>query len=45
MGGTFSKLLYHYSTRFAMEPSKKLELTKDCHHYQSKGQVPWDIQK
>ncbi|KEY70641.1 hypothetical protein S7711_02244 [Stachybotrys chartarum IBT 7711] len=30
---------------YAWEPSEQLPLTEECHHYQDKGSVPWDIQK
>ncbi|KAI9167027.1 Trimethylguanosine synthase [Paramyrothecium foliicola] len=29
----------------AMEPADQLPLTEECHHYQGKHEVPWDIQK
>jgi trimethylguanosine synthase len=33
------------STSHAIEPAGRLELTDECHHYQGKQDVPWDIQK
>jgi trimethylguanosine synthase len=26
-------------------PAEKLPLTDNCHHYEGKHEVPWDIQK
>lgn len=28
-----------------MKPSPILPLTDECHHYSSKDEVPWDLQK
>lgn len=28
-----------------MKPSPILPLTDECHHYKSKTEVPWDLQK
>ena len=28
-----------------MQPAERLELTDECHHYQAKHEVSWDIQK
>ncbi|KAK7431091.1 putative diacylglycerol O-acyltransferase tgs1 [Neonectria magnoliae] len=33
------------STHFSMRPARRLPLTDECHHYQGKHEVPWDIQK
>lgn len=33
------------STDFAMKPAETFPLTDECHHYQGKNEVPWDIQK
>ncbi|KAH7328789.1 RNA cap guanine-N2 methyltransferase-domain-containing protein [Stachybotrys elegans] len=30
---------------FFMKPAEQLPLTDECHHYESKKEVPWDIQK
>ncbi|KAF6526586.1 hypothetical protein HZS61_009630 [Fusarium oxysporum f. sp. conglutinans] len=32
-------------TEYSMKPAEELPLTDDCHHYQGKHEVPWDIQK
>ncbi|KAH7162811.1 RNA cap guanine-N2 methyltransferase-domain-containing protein [Dactylonectria estremocensis] len=32
-------------TKFSMKPAEILPLTDQCHHYQGKNEVPWDIQK
>uniref|UniRef100_A0A8H7N9C8 Uncharacterized protein n=1 Tax=Bionectria ochroleuca TaxID=29856 RepID=A0A8H7N9C8_BIOOC len=28
-----------------MKPADRLPLTEQCHHYQGRHEVPWDIQK
>ncbi|KAK0392723.1 hypothetical protein NLU13_2218 [Sarocladium strictum] len=33
------------SSSFSFVPAEKLELTDECHHYEHKSEVPWDIQK
>ncbi|KAI1072174.1 hypothetical protein LB507_002873 [Fusarium sp. FIESC RH6] len=33
------------NTEYAMKPAEELPLTDECHHYQGKNEVPWDIQK
>lgn len=30
---------------YSFSPAAKLELTDECHHYEHKSEVPWDIQK
>lgn len=30
---------------FSFSPAQDLELTDECHHYEGKHEVPWDIQK
>lgn len=30
---------------YAIEPTNWLELTEECHHYEGRHEVPWDIQK
>ncbi|EXM08259.1 RNA cap guanine-N2 methyltransferase-domain-containing protein [Fusarium oxysporum II5] len=32
-------------SEYSMKPAEELPLTDDCHHYQGKHEVPWDIQK
>lgn len=32
-------------SEYSMKPAEELPLTGDCHHYQGKHEVPWDIQK
>lgn len=33
------------STDFVMKPAETFPLTDECHHYEGKNEVPWDIQK
>ena len=33
------------NSEYAMKPAEELPLTDECHHYQGKNEVPWDIQK
>lgn len=28
-----------------MKAAARLPLTDECHHYESKAEVPWDLQK
>jgi hypothetical protein len=32
-------------SEYSLKPAEELPLTDDCHHYQGKHEVPWDIQK
>jgi trimethylguanosine synthase len=32
-------------SEYSMKRAEELPLTDDCHHYQGKHEVPWDIQK
>ncbi|KAL9571147.1 hypothetical protein ACKAV7_004485 [Fusarium commune] len=44
MSGSGVEMLLDDSEYF-MKPAEELPLTDDCHHYQGKHEVPWDIQK
>ncbi|KAL4726021.1 Kelch repeat-containing protein 3 [Fusarium chlamydosporum] len=33
------------NSQYAIKPAEDLPLTDQCHHYQGKHEVPWDIQK
>ncbi|KAH7170670.1 kelch domain-containing protein [Dactylonectria macrodidyma] len=43
--GNLGALVAPESTKFSMKPAEILPLTDQCHHYQGKNEVPWDIQK
>lgn len=45
MGGAGASKVAEPSGDFAMQPAEKLALTDECHHYEGKHEVPWDIQK
>lgn len=45
MGPIMSKSSTRHSSSFSIEPAEKLELTDECHHYQERHEVNWDIQK
>ncbi|KAI6780137.1 Trimethylguanosine synthase-like protein [Emericellopsis cladophorae] len=46
MGSIFSMLIQSQMDKaFKMRPAGKIELTDECQHYESRDQVPWDIQK
>jgi hypothetical protein len=45
MGPMMSKPSTRHSSSFSIEPAEKLELTDECHHYQARHEVNWDIQK
>ena len=45
MGPIMSKPSTRHSPSFTIKPAEKLELTDECHHYQERHEVNWDIQK
>ncbi|KAH6898328.1 RNA cap guanine-N2 methyltransferase-domain-containing protein [Thelonectria olida] len=44
--GSLSAVLSSGSTEYAISPAEEnLPLTDQCHHYEGKHEVPWDLQK
>lgn len=48
MGGGMGSLIASKSPgsgSFSMVPAEIMPLTDECHHYEGKHEVPWDIQR